>query len=75
MQTTAPAITREQLGILLHTRDRASAGAFCGDSPDMQELVRLGLMESAGRVSFVPDEYFRLTPAGRDFLREIPKRA
>jgi hypothetical protein len=36
----------------------------------MQKLVLMGLMESAGRVSFVPDEYFRLTPSGRDFLRK-----
>ena len=60
-------LTENQLGILDHTMHRASVpGLFCGDSPDMQELVRLGYMASAGRVSWVPDEYFRVTAAGRN---------
>jgi len=53
-------LTREQWEIMKHTKERAANGLFCGDSPDMQRLVELGHMESAGRKSFVPDEYFRL---------------
>jgi hypothetical protein len=59
-------MTPNQLGIIDHTLHRASVpGLFCGNSPDMQALVRLGYMASAGRVSWVPDEYFRITAAGR----------
>jgi len=55
----------EKLEILNHTAHRAANGRYCGDSLDMQRLVTLGLMKSAGRVSFVPDEYFKLTNKGR----------
>jgi hypothetical protein len=72
MVTTEPRITLEQIAILDHTECRASVrGHYCGDSPAMQGLVALGLMESAGRVSFVPDEYFRLTPAGHALIRRV----
>ena len=58
-------LTENQLGILDHTMHRASVpGLFCGDSADMQVLVQLGFMASAGRVPWVPDEYFRCTAAG-----------
>ena len=66
-------LTREQISILRHTKYRASAGAYCGDSPDMQVLVRLGLMESLGKVSWCPDEYFGLTEAGHAKVRELPE--
>ena len=59
------------IDIMRHTRDRAAGGFYCGDSPEMQELVAWGLMESAGRKSFVPEEYFRLTHNGRVALRMI----
>lgn len=60
-------LTDNQLGILDHTLHRASVpGLFCGDSADMQVLVQLGYMASAGRVQLVPDEYFRITATGRD---------
>ena len=62
-------LTPEHLSILQHTRDRAAGGFYCGDSPAMQELVAAGLMVSAGRKSFVPDEYFMLTRPGREALR------
>jgi hypothetical protein len=62
---TSP-LNREQLSILDHTINRACRGMYCGDSPDMQSLVERGLMEFAGRVSFVPDPYFRITAAGRE---------
>lgn len=58
----------EEQSILGHTRYRTQAGRYCGDSEEMQRLVALGLMESAGRVSWVPDEYFRLTDAGKLLL-------
>ena len=62
------AITNNQREILKHTACRAAGGLYCGDSNDMQELVRLGLMKSAGEKSFVPDEYFRMTALGRKAL-------
>ena len=64
-------LNREQIEILNHTDKRAAGGLYCGDSPDMQALVSAGLMESAGRKSFVPEEYFRMTSKGRDALKEI----
>jgi hypothetical protein len=62
-------LSNEHLEIMRHTRDRAAGGFYCGDSAEMQELVAAGLMESAGRKSFVPSEYFRLTAAGRASLQ------
>lgn len=62
-------ITNNQRDILDHTMHRAPCGYYCGDSADMQELIRLGLMVSVGKKSFVPDEYFALTGAGREFIR------
>jgi len=62
-------ITKNQREILEHTAYRAAGGFYCGDSDDLQELVRLGLMESAGKKPFVPDEYFKLTGKGREALK------
>jgi len=67
-------MNREQLAILDHTAHRAAGGFYCGDSPDMQELVKDGLMVSAGRKSFVPDEYFRMTGKGREAMREQARK-
>ncbi len=66
-------LNSEQLAILDHAANRAAGGFYCGDSPDMQELVAAGLMRSAGRKQCVPDEYFHLTGAGRDALRAANK--
>ena len=55
-------MNKEQIAIMKHT-DRNNL--YCGGSPDMHKLVEMGFMESAGRKSFVPDEYFRLTSKGR----------
>lgn len=55
-----------------HTANRTANGLYCGDSPDMQELVAAGLMVSVGRKSFVPDEYFKLTAAGYEALKNRP---
>lgn len=63
-------LTKEHISIMEHTRDRAAGGLYCGDSPEMQELVAAGLMAEAGRKSFVPDPYFHLTGKGREALRE-----
>ncbi len=62
-------ITSNQEEILKHTAYRAANNLYCGDSDDMQELVRLGLMVSVGKKSFVPDEYFTLTSIGRKALK------
>ena len=62
-------LNREQYEIMEHTEKRTANGLFCGDSADMQALVKEGLMECAGRKSFVPDPYFRLTAKGREALR------
>ena len=65
----ARALTKEQIAILEHTRNRAAGGYYCGDSPAMQQLVAAGLMVFAGRKSFVPDDYFQMTGAGREALK------
>ena len=63
-------LTNEQASILHHTIYRAAGGFYCGGGRDMDILVAAGLMVSAGRKSFVPDEYFRITAAGRTALVE-----
>ena len=68
---TVDQLTSEQIGILKHTAFRAAGGFFCGDSPEMKSLVAMGLMEFAGRKSFVPDRYFRLTVAGRSIVNTL----
>lgn len=62
-------LNREQLAIMEHTDTRAAGRVYCGDSPDMQVLVAEGLMEYAGRKSFAPDQYFRLTRKGSEALK------
>jgi len=62
-------ITPAQLDILDHTEHRAAGGYYCGGGPDMDALVAAGLMEYAGRKSFVPDAYYRITSKGRAVLR------
>lgn len=70
MNTQQEPLTREQRDILHHTVHRAAGGFYCGGGKDMDVLVSRGLMRSAGRKSFVPDEYFAITVAGRVALRE-----
>ena len=62
-------LTISQISILDHTVNRAAFGLYCGGGKDMDALVSSGLMGPAGRKSFVPDEYFRITEAGRNALR------
>ena len=64
-------MNKRQVEILDHVESRAANGLFCGDSSDMQALVMAGLMMSAGRKSFVPDEYFCITDAGREALYAV----
>lgn len=68
-------LNREQIAILDHTAHRAAGGFYCGDGSDMQALVAAGLMVFAGRKSFVPDEYFRMTGKGREALRSASEGA
>lgn len=57
-------ITANQFDILDHTQHNAAGNCFCGDSDDMQVLIRLGLMRLVGKKPFVPDPYFTITRAG-----------
>lgn len=61
-------LTNEHIEILKHTE---KAGFFCGDSPEMRDLCKVKLMESAGRKSFVPDEYFKLMKDGKSVLDDL----
>ena len=56
-----------QQEILEHTVYRAANGFYCGNSKDMQILIKLGLMRSVGKKPFVPDEYFIITEAGKNY--------
>ena len=59
-------LSKEQIDIMRHTHNRSANGNYCGDSEAMKMLVAMGLMQSVGRASFCPDEYFSLTGAGRE---------
>lgn len=63
-------LNKEQRAIMEHTINRAAGGFYCGDSKDMQKLVELGFMESAGKKTFVPDEYFKITNEGKQYLKD-----
>lgn len=73
MKTNPNALSKEQAEILNHTLNRATGQRYCGDSAEMQDLCRMGLMESVGRASWCPDEYFTITSAGRKRLAELNK--
>jgi len=60
------AVSKREFDILDHTINRAANGLYCGDSDEMKRLVQAGLMECAGRKSFVPEPYFRITASGRE---------
>lgn len=66
-------LTKAELEILDHTLHRAANNLFCGEPDEMISLVNAGLMEFAGKKSFVPDPYYRITAAGRNALRELSK--
>ncbi len=58
-------LTKSQKDIIDHTLHRTANGLYCGNSDDMQVLVKAGLMYKAGSTGFCPDEYFGVTAAGR----------
>jgi hypothetical protein len=62
-------LTAEHRAIIQHTLHRAAGGRYCGDSKEMQDLVHIGVMEPLGRIFFVPEEYFKLTPDWEERLR------
>lgn len=64
-------LSREQIEILDHTEHRGAGRLYCGGSKDIDALVKSGLMEYAGRKSFVPDDYYRITEAGRRALSAL----
>lgn len=68
-------LTNEQYEILHHTEHRAAGGLYCGGGKAMDDLVARGLMQCAGRKSFVPDAYYRITAAGRTMLRNRNQEA
>lgn len=72
MKTKDP-ITPIQLAILRHTVNRAPGGMYCGGGPDMDRLVKAGLMRCVGFKSFVPDPYFVITEDGRAVLKANPE--
>lgn len=57
-------LSNEHLGILRYTSRVSANGLFCGNSKEMEELCKEGLMESVGKKSFVPEEYFAITRKG-----------
>ena len=61
-------LTPEHIEILKHTEKN---GLFCGDSPEMQDLCKLKMMEFAGRKTYVPDPYYRLMADGRSVLADL----
>lgn len=65
-------LTKEQFEILEHTANRTANRMYCGDSEDMQVLVKLGLMEDVGMTGYCPDKFFSLTGAGRKALNSNP---
>lgn len=62
-------LSRYERDILWHTVHRAAGGYYCGGGPDMDALVEKGMMEYAGRKSFIPDPYYKITNKGREALR------
>jgi len=61
-------LNKEHIAILDHTLHRAAGNRYCGDSEEMQELCKEGLMKSLGKVAWCPDEYFIITDKGRSVL-------
>lgn len=63
-------LSKNQIEILKHTLYRAAKGLYCGDSPDMQSLVKRGMMCSQGTTGFCPDEFFCITALGHETYAE-----
>jgi hypothetical protein len=67
-------LTREHFEILDHTLKRAPAGRYCGGSTAMSQLVECGLMQSAGRAQWCPDEFFTITGYGQQVHGEVVRK-
>ena len=63
-------LNREQREILSHTMYRAAGKRYCGDSEDMQALVKAGYMKPCGTASWCPDPFFTITAEGRKALTQ-----
>ena len=61
-------LTKSQFEIIDHTLHRTANALYCGNSDDMQVLVKLGFMYKAGSTGFCPYDYFGVTAAGRKAL-------
>ena len=61
-------LTNEHIEILKHTQ---KVGLFCGDSKEIDELCEFKMMEYAGKKSFVPDAYYRITSDGISTLEDL----
>lgn len=59
-------LNNEQIAILEHTLKN---GRYCGNSKDMEELCKKGLMQYVGRTNICPDEYYQITREGKNAIR------
>lgn len=71
-------MTEEEYQILDHTINNTAKLRFCGDSVEMQNLIKHGLMTYFGRFPVVPQKYFTVTDAGikmwfKEFRKRYPK--
>ena len=58
-------LNQEHIEIMKHT---IKNGMYCGEGEEMDELCEADLMECAGRKSFVPEAYYRITVEGKEAL-------
>lgn len=66
-------LNNEHKEILNHTLYRAANRMYCGESREMDELCKAGLMTHTGLKSFGNDDYFTITADGRKALNQ-PQR-
>lgn len=58
-------VNLEQINILKHA---AKTDFYCGGSPEMNDLCAKKLMKYAGKKSFVPNSYYKITFLGRELI-------
>lgn len=58
-------LNKEQISILQHANKN---DRYCGGSKDMTILCENKLMEYIGRLSFVPDPYYKITEKGKSLI-------
>lgn len=66
-------LTSEHIAIMKHTATRAAGGMYYGDSPEMRELEKAGLMVFMGKPAFSHDPVFSLTTAGKDIVAQYAR--